>query len=145
MSQEDACTGDLRNHFFFAQIISNCFASFPNSLSPFCLGYATPTPNTNPALHPAATALSAISFQLRQILTCLAAPTSARLETHSPPQPPNHQPSLNGDYVQQSSLLSTQRISEKSHSLVMTPLFSEHVEVCLALPHVDRWSFCDSE
>lgn len=50
-------------------------------------------------------------------------PTSARIRA---PLPPCH-PSLNGDYVQQSSLLSNQRIPQKSHSLVMTPLFTEHV------------------
>lgn len=53
-------------------------------------------------------------------------PTPARMRAPLPPLPLLPLPSLNGDYVQQSSLLSNQRMPQKSHSLVMTLLFKEH-------------------
>lgn len=83
----------------------------PTHLSP-ALPSSTPT-----------TALTAVSCQQGQILTCSA----SRIRAPTPPPlPPPLQPSLNGDYVQQSSLLSNQRIPQKRHLLVMTLLFSEH-------------------
>lgn len=53
-------------------------------------------------------------------------PTPARMRAPLPPSRCCRCHPLNGDYVQQSSLLSNQRMPQKSHSLVMTLLFREH-------------------
>lgn len=78
----------------------------------------------SPALHPNNRS-NCILLSAGTNIDLFSGPTSARIRALLPPPP---LPSLNGDYVQQSSLLSNQRISQKSHSLVMTLLFSEHVE-----------------
>lgn len=76
-----------------------------------------PAPPCNPT-----TALTAISCRLEQILACSVARPLPGLEPHFPPPP-----SLNGNFVQQSLLLSNQRIPQKSHLLVITLLLNEHV------------------
>lgn len=128
------------SHRFTHVVTLRCDATSPPSLTSFTISLFPRSPPLSVLEHlrsdallpspPSAlpctptTALTAVSCQRGQILTCSVGRLLPGLAPHFPPSLP---PSLNADYVQQSSLLSNQRTPQKSHSLVMTLLFSEHV------------------